>query len=218
MNAKASWSAVEVNVAEASGLGGRTRVNGAVALVVVDLQRGFTDPRHPLGVDRPDLIHNVNVLLDAAFAADAAVFFTVISYDHGASIRWFDKMPHLASFTHGSEWTEIDDRLVRDENYVVVVKEQASAVFGTSLVPQLRSREVDTVVVAGATTSGCIRATAVDLLSSGFGVVVPRDAVGDRIESAHHASLLDIDAKYGDVVTTAAAVALFDAAKRSAVR
>lgn len=208
MSAGGSWSAGEAKSAADAGLGGRTNVSGRLGLVVVDLQRGFTDPRHPLGVDSPELIDNVNALLSAAHAASAFTVFTVISYGPNTKIRWFDKMPHLASFVHDSIWTEVDDRLTRHKTDVVVVKEQASAVFGTPLVSQLRSRDIDTVIVTGVTTSGCIRATAVDLVSSGFGVVVPSDAVGDRIESAHRASLLDIDAKYGDVVTTAEAIEL----------
>jgi maleamate amidohydrolase len=83
----------------------------------------------------------------------------------------------------------------------VLTKLFASAFFGTQLDELLRAEACDTVIVTGASTSGCVRATAVDALQYGYRVLVPRDAVADRAVDAHHASLLDIDAKYGDVVS-----------------
>ena len=88
----------------------------------------------------------------------------------------------------------------------VILKKYASAFFGTDLGTELTTNGVDTLVLAGVTTSGCVRATAVDSLQHGYRTIVPADAVGDRAEGPHRANLFDIDAKYGDVVETDAVV------------
>jgi nicotinamidase-related amidase len=96
---------------------------------------------------------------------------------------------------------EIDPRLERRDDETILLKKGASAFFGTNLAAILISQAIDTVVLCGATTSGCIRATAVDLLQHGFPTVVPRECVGDRAQAPHEANLFDIQAKYADVVT-----------------
>ena len=132
------------------------------------------------------------------------VFFTTVSYDEDDLERaamFVAKAPALATLRPGSRWVEVDARLGRRAEEPVLVKLFASAFFGTSLDELLRAAGCDTVVVAGASTSGCVRATAVDALQYGYRVLVPREAVADRATDAHNASLLDIDAKYGDVVS-----------------
>ena len=101
----------------------------------------------------------------------------------------------------GGQWVEIDPRLERRDDETVVLKKGASAFFGTNLASILVSQQVDSVVLCGATTSGCVRATAVDLLQFGWPTLVPRECVGDRARAPHEANLFDIQAKYADVVT-----------------
>jgi nicotinamidase-related amidase len=101
---------------------------------------------------------------------------------------------------------EVDPRLNRRPNEMLLVKKYASCFFGTDLASRLLSRRVDTLLITGCTTSGCVRASAVDACSYGFHTIVVEDAVGDRAELPHLASLFDIDSKYGDVVGLAEAV------------
>ncbi len=130
------------------------------------------------------------------------VIFTTIAFE--ASLAdgglWLQKMPGLADLQIGGPWVEIDPRLGRRDDETVVVKKGASAFFGTNLSAILVSQGIDTVVLCGATTSGCVRATAVDLLQNGFPTLVPRECVGDRAQAPHDANLFDIQAKYADVV------------------
>ncbi len=110
-------------------------------------------------------------------------------------------MPALLTLEAGSRWVEIDPRLAPSADEPVITKLFASAFFGTPLASLLASAGCDGVIVTGASTSGCIRATAVDALQHGYRVTVPREAVGDRNPAAHEANLYDVDAKYGDVVS-----------------
>lgn len=146
-------------------------------------------------------------VLDAARDSSVPVVFTVIGYEDGVEVAWFDKMPQLATLRSGSPWCNVDTRLARREDELVLTKGSASAAFDTELLAILETRNVDSVVVLGVTTSGCVRATAVDLVSSGFAVLVPAEAVGDRAAGPHDASLVDIDAKYGDVVSESEVIA-----------
>jgi maleamate amidohydrolase len=172
------------------------------AVLVVDLIRAFTDPHHPLGSDLSRVIAAVRSLIDQARACDRSVFFTTIAYERGLldAGRWPEKIPALRDLVEGSAWVEIDARIERRSDEPVVVKKGASALFGTNLSSLLTSVRADAVIVCGATTSGCVRATAVDLIQSGYAVLIARECVGDRWPSAHKASLIDLDAKYADVV------------------
>ena len=123
------------------------------------------------------------------------------------------KAPALTMLTPGSRWAQIDERLAPREGEPVLPKLFASAFFGTALQPMLTAAGCDTLVVTGASTSGCVRATVVDGLQHGLLVLVPREAVADRAQSAHDASLIDIDAKYGDVVSVDEAIAVLAAAR-----
>jgi N-formylmaleamate deformylase len=114
---------------------------------------------------------------------------------------WIQKSPTLSELQIGTIWVNIDPRLRPGPDEVVIVKKGASAFFGTNLVAILNSRQADSVVLCGATTSGCVRATAIDLLQYGFPTLVPRECVGDRAAAPHEANLFDINAKYADVVS-----------------
>ena len=126
---------------------------------------------------------------------------TTVAYDpdfNDAGI-FIEKIPALSLLVKGSKWVEIDRRIAPVKGDEVIVKKYASAFFGTELDRYFHGQGVDTVVITGATTSGCVRASAVDALQYGFRTIVCRDGVGDRAEGPHHANLFDMDSKYCDV-------------------
>ena len=187
-----------------AGFHGRAGFGSKPALVVVDVNRGFTDPASPLVCDLDDCVAGITRLLDSFRRAGMPVIFTTVCYDdagkHSAAV-FIEKVPALLVLEPGSEWVEIDPRIAPVEGEQVLSKYFASAFFGTDLAGLLSAAGCDTVVVTGASTSGCVRATALDALQHGYRVVVPREAVGDRNPAAHDANLYDIDTKYGDVVS-----------------
>jgi maleamate amidohydrolase len=179
----------------AAGLGERP------AVVVVDLIRGFTDPGCPLGADLGDVVAATRALLDVARDRGVPVWFTTTCYDDDRAAQaavFLRKVPALRTLRPGSEWVDVDERLARRDDEEVLVKSFASAFFDTALAERLRAR--DSLVVCGASTSGCVRATVVDALQHGLAPVVAREAVGDRWPQAHAQSLSDIEQKYGDVL------------------
>ncbi len=169
-----------------------------LAVLVVDLTHGFTDPEEPLGFELGAVIDRTNELTRWAREREIPVFFTILESGHDA---WARKLPALATLEHGSRATALDSRLLREEGEAIVFRTSASAFVGTDLVARLQG--VRTLILAGATTSGCVRAAAVDALSLGFTPAVVSDAVGDRFESAHQASLADLGFKYAEVLTLA---------------
>ena len=193
------------------GFGGRQGAGNRPALVVVDLNYAFTDPESPLHCDTEEAVAATARLLEAARQGGAPVAFTTLEFDEAGkrvAAAFIAKAPALTMLTPGSRWAKIDERLARREDEPVLLKLFASAFFGTALQPMLAAAGCDTLVVTGASTSGCVRATVVDGIQHGLRVLVPREAVADRAQSAHEASLTDIDAKYGDVVSTDDAVAV----------
>jgi nicotinamidase-related amidase len=175
------------------------------ALAVIDVNCGFTDPASPLVCDLDGVVAAIGKLLDAFRAATLPVVYTTVAYDAAAKRAaevFLEKVPALSTLEPGSRWVEIDQRIAPLDDEPVIVKHWASAFFGTALASLLTSERCDTLVVTGASTSGCVRATAVDGLQHGYRVIVPREAVGDRNPGAHEANLYDIDTKYGDVVST----------------
>ncbi|MGF1470438.1 MAG: isochorismatase family protein [Rubrobacteraceae bacterium] len=186
------------------GFGGRGGFGHRPALVVVDMTRGFTDPESPLACDLEEPVENIRKLLEAAREAVVPIVFTTVAYresDKVTAAAFIDKIPALLTLEAGSRWAEIDPRIAPLETEPVLNKLFASAFYGTGLPSALAAAGVDTLIVTGASTSGCVRATAVDALQYGYRPVVPREAVGDRNPDAHEANLYDIDAKYGDVVS-----------------
>jgi maleamate amidohydrolase len=186
------------------GIGGRVGFGDRAALVVVDMIIGFTDPASPLGSDAPETIAEIARLLRAARAASIPVIFSTCHYDAAVpeAQAWCTKIPSQKTLLPGSPWVEIDPRLEPAPGETVLVKHFASCFASTPLADDLRRLGVDTVIITGMTTSGCVRATVVDAVSSGFRPIVPRGAVADRARLPHLASLFDMDAKYGDVVET----------------
>jgi maleamate amidohydrolase len=191
------------------GLGGRVGFGENPAILVVDLIRGFTDPRSPLAGALEPQLKATNEMLELARDTEVPIIFSTVAYDEGLleAGLWIRKIPSIDRLVEGSEWVEIDPRLNRRANEMVLTKKYASCFFGTDLASRLLSRRVDTLLITGCTTSGCVRASAVDACSYGFHTIVVEDAVGDRAELPHLASLFDIDSKYGDVVGLAYATA-----------
>jgi len=195
---------------ERAGFGAPVRRGSRPAIVVVDLTRGFTEEGFPSGADLTEVVGATGELIAAARGAGVPVVFTAIAYTPaeatGTAVTWLDKAQGMRSLVEGSEEVALDPRLPRTPEDHLIVKKGASAFFGTSLAALLTGAGCDTVLVCGATTSGCVRATAVDAVQSGFSVLVPRECVGDRAAGPHEANLFDIQAKYGDVISLKDAV------------
>lgn len=171
------------------------------ALVLVDLSVGFTDPtKSPLASACPAVIEANRKLLEAFRLRGWPVIFTTVAYDEPSQARVFrEKIPALNVLAVGSELVGIDPRLTPLDDEPVLVKHWPSAFFGTDLAQRLRDCGVDGVMVTGLTTSGCVRATALDALQHEFRVLLPEQAVGDRDAEAHRANLRDLQIKYADV-------------------
>lgn len=191
-----------------AGFGQRLERGTRPAVVVVDLTNGFTDARLPTGAHLDEVVAHTRALVDAGREAAVPVVFTTIAFDKGrvASSAWLRKATGMAALLEGSALVAVDRRLGMRADETLVTKHGASAFFGTDLAAILNAQSVDTVLVAGATTSGCVRATVVDAVQSGFTVLVPRECVGDRASGPHEANLFDIDEKYGDVISVDDAV------------
>lgn len=185
-----------------AGFGAPVRRGVRPAVLVVDFSYGFTDPAYPTGADMTAQVQAVRQLLEAARTRAVPVIFTTIAYDEGqrAGVEWLKKAPGLAALELGSRLVEIDARLAPRIDETIVVKTGASAFFGTPLAAMLAGLRVDTLIVTGATTSGCVRASVVDAVQSGYPTLVPRQCVADRAQAPHDANLFDMNAKYADVI------------------
>ena len=174
------------------------------ALIVVDMIKGFTDPACPLGTECPDVVAANGRLVDAFHNEGLPVIYTTVVYRNESQARVFrDRIAALNVLTPESPWVRVDHRLEVRREDALIEKQWASAFHKTMLDDYLRGFGVDSLVVTGLTTSGCVRATAVDGIQYDYRVVVPREAVGDRNAEAHEANLFDLHAKYADVVPVA---------------
>lgn len=196
-------------VYERSGIGSRVGFGSRPALLIVDFQRGFTDPACPVGGDLSKEIASTQSLLDVARKKCLPIAFTAVGFEPtGADgATWLRKMPGLAVLNENSTWCEIDGRVKPLASEPVWIKRASSAFFGTPIIPFLTASLVDTLIVTGCVTSGCIRATAVDGVSYGYRMIIPAECVGDRAEGPHKWNLFDIDAKYADVEPLSAVLA-----------
>jgi len=171
------------------------------ALVLVDMINGFTHSSCPLGTDCPEVVAANASLLQAFRKHGLPVFFTTVVYHSSDEAKVFrGRINALNVLTPDSDWVKVDPALAPVAGEVLIEKCWASAFFKTDLDEQLRAAGVDSLVVTGLTTSGCVRATVVDGLQYDYPVFVPREAVGDRNQQAHEANLHDMHAKYADVV------------------
>lgn len=203
-------------VYERARLGQSVLLGQHPAILVVDFSCGFTDPECAMGSDLSAEVQATKRLLDVARDRALPIIFTTIGYEPNLKdgSLWLQKAPALAELQIGGHWVEIDPRLERHEEETVILKKGASAFFGTNMTSILISQGVDTIILCGATTSGCIRATAIDLLQYGFPTLVPRECVGDRAQAPHEANLFDINAKYADVVSLEETLTYLDAISR----
>jgi maleamate amidohydrolase len=205
-------------VYERARLGQSVTLGERPAVLVVDFSRGFTDPGCTMGSDLTEEVEATRRLLATAREREVPVIFTTIGFEPNLKdgSLWLEKAPGLRELIVGGRWVEIDPRLERRSEETVILKKGASAFFGTNLPSVLVSQGVDTVIMCGATTSGCIRATAVDLLQYGYPTLVPRQCVGDRAQGPHEANLVDIQAKYADVVSVEDALSYLQRVKETA--
>jgi len=197
-------------VDKASPFGTRIGWGRRPALLIVDFMQGYTKPGEPFYA--PAVVKAVAQtvpLLAAARALEIPVIFTKVQYSESAAEGglFVRKIPALRRLTAGAVASELVTELLPKPNEAVLIKQYASAFFGTSLASMLTAQGVDTILLTGCSTSGCVRATAVDGVQHGFRVIVPRECVGDRAPEPHEANLFDIDAKYGDVEPVAAVLA-----------
>jgi maleamate amidohydrolase len=194
-----------------AGFTGRLEWGNSPALVIVDFCMAYLDPASPLYAGVESARDCAARLLFEARAARLPVFHTVVRYMPGGADGgvFFRKVPLLRVFEAGSKLAEPPPELAPREGEIIIVKQYASAFFGTSFAATLTSRGIDTLVIAGVSTSGCIRATAVDACQYGFLPFVCRDAVGDRHPSPHDANLFDLAAQYAEVVDESFIVSRF---------
>lgn len=190
---------------EAKGFGGRVGFGTTPALVVIDLARSWLDESSPLGSSRlKTVVDNVVRLLGAARKSGLPIFFTTMSYqDSDVAGPLGRKLLHASagrSLEAGSALTELDPRLERRPDEPLIVKPRASAFWGTAFDAHLFAHRIDTLIITGCSTSGCIRATAESAHNLNLHPIVVREAVGDRSATAHECNLTDIDLRYGDVV------------------
>ena len=187
------------------GFGGTLTPGRRPALLIVDFVRAYLDPASPLYAPVEPVRQVCVGLLGKARACGIPVLHTNVVFTPGgvAGGVFYRKLPLLSVFDRGSPLGAFADGLEPVAGEPVISKQYASAFFGTSLAATLTSLGVDTVVIAGLTTSGCIRATAVDTMQHGFIPVVVSDAVGDRDDAPHEANLFDLDAKYAAIATAA---------------
>lgn len=171
------------------------------ALLIVDMVNGFTDPDCPLGSEANEVVEANRQLLSVFRAKNLPVVFTTVVYHDNNQARVFrDRVPALNILEPGSHWVSVDSRLEPQDDEPVIEKQWASGFFKTDLDEYLRGLGVNSLVITGLTTSGCVRATAVDGLQYDYKVVIPAEAVGDRNEDAHRSNLFDLNAKYADVL------------------
>ena len=193
-----------------SAFSGRVGWGARPAVLVVDLVRAYTEPDGPFALPDPGpAVDATAALVAAARSAGHPVVWTVVRYatglaDGGLFVR---KVPALSAFAEDAPggWGALT--LDPAPGEPVVAKQYASAFFGTTLAATLHTAGVDTLVVTGVSTSGCVRATAMDALNSGFRPQVVRSACADRTVALHEANLADLDAKYADVVDLEEALA-----------
>ena len=197
------WKDKTLESYKSKGFASRSGYGKRPGLLIVDFINGFTDPTSPLGGDFSSQLDATNALLDAFRAQALPIAYTVVEYEHDyrdAGV-FIEKVPSLAVLKKGSHMVEVDERIKPLPGEYIVSKRYASSFFGTNLDTWFRNNGVDTCVIVGCTTSGCVRASAVDSLQYGYRTVVVRDGCGDRAEGPHEANLFDIDAKYGDVIS-----------------
>ncbi len=187
-------------------------------LLVIDLLQGYTLKGAPLfapGVVKA--VAEMPALLKLARAKKMPIIHTRVLYNPSDFIDggvWIRKAPVLKSLVPGNKYAKFCKGVEPRKSELVIVKNYASCFFGTSLAATLTAMGADTVLITGCTTSGCIRASAVDAVQNGFRPIVVRECVGDRHDGPHEANLFDINAKYGDVISKSEAMTYIKGLKK----
>jgi maleamate amidohydrolase len=180
------------------------------ALLLIDFAQAYFDPDYPLygGEGCQIALNNAARLAPAAREAGIPVIFTEVKYTPGGADggAFYSKVPALSCFDAGTDSQRLADGLSMEADDILISKQYPSAFFGTSLDATLRWLQVDTLLLTGVTTSGCVRASCIDSISYGFVTLVVSDAVGDRAQEPHDANLYDMSAKYADLLTTDEAI------------
>jgi maleamate amidohydrolase len=199
----------DLDVYRAQGFGGRVGIGARPALCVVDFVNGFADPAMFGGGNIAPAIANTVGLLAAARRIGLPVAFTRVVYaaDGSDDCAFVRKVPALTTLTEDAPASHVVPQLAPKAGETILRKTQPSAFFGTGYADLLRRQGIDTVIVTGCTTSGCVRATVVDAMSYDFRTIVARDCVGDRSLQAHDANLFDMEQKYADLMDSAAIIA-----------
>lgn len=179
------------------------------ALLIVDFVVAYLDPQSPLYAGVEDALASNQRLLAAAREAGIPVIFTNVEYEPGGANGgvFYRKVPALKAFDRGSPLGAFPASLAPFPGETIITKQYASAFFGTGLAECLRTKQVDTLLITGLSTSGCVRATALDACQNGFLPFVVREACGDRHPGPHEASLFDLQAKYAEVIGEEQAIA-----------
>jgi maleamate amidohydrolase len=199
----------DLDIYARQGLGQKSGLGQSVALLLVDFVNGFNDPAHFGGGNIPHAIAASAHLLPIARARKWPVAHSRVVYaDDGSDAGAFTmKAPGLRKLTETSPLSQFVDAVTPVEGELIIRKRQASAFFGTEFAGWLTWHRVDTLLVAGCTTSGCVRASVVDAVSHNLRTVVLTDCVGDRAIGPHQANLFDMGQKYADLMTSEDVVA-----------
>ena len=182
------------------------------ALILIDFCQGYFDPACDLYAGVEDALASALRVRAAAHVAGVPVVLTNVVYHPGGRDggRFFEKAAPLRNFVRGNPMGAWPAGLAPRDDELVISKQYPSAFFATSLASTLTALGVDSVLLTGLTTSGCVRASCVDAMSHGFRTAVIADACGDRHSAPHEANLFDMNAKYADVVGEAEAVAFLE--------
>lgn len=180
------------------------------ALLIVDVVMAYLDPESPLYARAEDALASNERLVFAAREAGVPVIFTNVEFQAGGKDGglFYRKVPSLRHFLAGSPLGRFPDTLQPAEGEIVVTKQYASSFFGTTLSSTLAAQGIDTLLITGFSTSGCVRASALDALQHGFAPFVIREACADRHPGPHEANLFDLQAKYAEVIGEAEAIAM----------
>ena len=193
----------ELDIYEKQNFGNISGIGSNPALLIVDFVNGFTDPNQFVGGNINDAINKTSELLKFSRLQKFPIAMTRVVYaDNGSDNGIFCiKAPALSNLTESNPSSQIVEELSPIAGEYIVRKTQPSAFFGTNLVGWLTSKSVDTVLVTGCTTSGCVRASVIDSMSYNFRTVVVTDGVGDRAIGPHEANLFDMQQKYADLMS-----------------
>ena len=192
----------ELDIYEHQGLGKNSGFGNNPALLIVDFVNGFANPDQFGGGNIGPAIENTRTLLASCRANKVPVAFTRVVYaEDGSDTGAFTlKVPALKTLTEDAESSQIIAELEPKPGEAIVRKRQPSAFFGTELLGWLIKQSIDTILVTGCTTSGCVRASVIDSLSYNFLTIVVTDCVGDRAIAPHEANLFDMGQKYADLM------------------